>query len=143
VPCQLLQPVLPGPVSDPRVVKLTGTVALLPDVLTWLVVVVGALDQEVAALQPLERDRPRHDFVDKAVLRLGLPGTDQRVEGLEGKISIRHVRKTVAVSGTHRPPCEPYPCGVVAVFATLGCVPSRELIRRGGRAVECGGLENR
>jgi hypothetical protein len=43
-----------------------------------LVVVAGALNEEAAALQPLERDAARHDFVDQRMGRLGSPGADQR-----------------------------------------------------------------
>src|SRR5215831_21391847 len=43
-----------------------------------LVVVVGPLDEEVAALQPLERDGARHEGVDLRVGRLCDPGADQR-----------------------------------------------------------------
>ena len=55
------------------------------------VIVVGALDEEVAALEPLEGDGAGDDGIDEWVGRLGGPRTDQRVEGLQGGIAVAHV----------------------------------------------------
>jgi hypothetical protein len=56
------------------------------------VVVVGALHEPVAAVEPLERAGARHDGVEERVGRLGDPGADQRVERLKGGISSGHMR---------------------------------------------------
>src|SRR2546430_1291245 len=58
--------------------------------------VAGALNQEAAALQPFEGDAPWHDPVDQWMGRLGVPGTDQRVEGLKHGISVSHAPGTIA-----------------------------------------------
>src|SRR4051794_4236658 len=61
-----------------------------------LVVVVGALHEEVAALEPLERDAARYDGVELRMGRVRGPGADQRVEAVEGGISVGHVGRTIA-----------------------------------------------
>jgi hypothetical protein len=64
-----------------------------------VVVVAGALDDEVAALKPLERRAARYGAIEHRVGRLGVPGADERVERLEGRISL-------GLSHTERSPME-------------------------------------
>jgi hypothetical protein len=49
----------------------------------------GALHDEMAALEPLERGAAEHDLVDQSVLRLGRPGADRRVDRGEPGIAWR------------------------------------------------------
>ena len=57
-----------------------------------LVVVVGALDQEVATFEPCERVGARHDVLHEPVLGVDVPGADQRVEALQaGSRSVIHL----------------------------------------------------
>ena len=63
-----------------------------------LVVVVGALDEELAALEPLEGDGAPHDAVEQRVGRLGGPRADQGVERLEGRSPLGHVTRRRAAS---------------------------------------------
>ena len=94
-----------------------------------LMVVARPLNEEVAALEPLEGDAARHNGVKLRVGRLGGPGADQRVERLKGGISLGHVRRTIAPSRhsslhrTHRPldrcGTEARPGQRAAVFQTV------------------------
>ena len=67
-----------------------------------LVLVAGALDEELAALQPLEGDLARNDGVELRMGRLGGPRADERVVRREAGISVGHVPRTIARRGTHR-----------------------------------------
>ena len=67
-----------------------------------LVLVARALDEEVATLEPLERDAARHDGVDLGVDCLGGPGADEGVERGEDGISVGHVPQTIPPPATHR-----------------------------------------
>src|SRR5262249_6771139 len=67
-----------------------------------LVIVLSVLDDEVSAIEPLERGAARHDAVELREGRLGRPGADQLVKRREGGISIGHAGGTVAPPKSHR-----------------------------------------
>jgi hypothetical protein len=56
-------------------------------------VLLAALDDVMAAVEPFERDGAGHHADEGRMRRLGGPGADHRRERLHGGISLGHVRR--------------------------------------------------